>query len=285
MRLAVAYATIPPGAPPPPPPAAAVPRWAAGRAGSVKGPPLRRQGCCASPAATALRVGLDAGASTALRTGKSGQARACPRYPARPAAAAHTHPAGTGSPGGQVNRAKTSHGKRTLSNQPSGDLQKLDRAVSYEEPGAAVEVLRLTGVRVEELLEISHHSLVQYRLSGPVSWFLCCRSSRQRLIPNDSWSSAQSWPTSCRSSSAASAGTAKRCLSSGIRPARMPADRPGSRCCSSAGSAPTAAGSATARSGTCSPHPSQQRSDRPHRQEPAALEPTTSGGSSSPTPS
>ncbi len=29
---------------------------------------------------------------------------------------------------------------------------------------AAVEVLRLTGVRVEELLEISHHSLVQYRL-------------------------------------------------------------------------------------------------------------------------
>jgi integrase-like protein len=29
---------------------------------------------------------------------------------------------------------------------------------------AAVEVLRLTGVRVEELLELSHHSLVQYRL-------------------------------------------------------------------------------------------------------------------------
>jgi hypothetical protein len=29
---------------------------------------------------------------------------------------------------------------------------------------ATVEVLRLTGVRVEELLEISHHSLVQYRL-------------------------------------------------------------------------------------------------------------------------
>jgi hypothetical protein len=29
---------------------------------------------------------------------------------------------------------------------------------------AAVEVLRLTGVRIEEFLEISHHSLVQYRL-------------------------------------------------------------------------------------------------------------------------
>jgi integrase len=31
---------------------------------------------------------------------------------------------------------------------------------------AIIEVLRLTGVRVEELLELSHHSLVQYRLPG-----------------------------------------------------------------------------------------------------------------------
>jgi integrase len=31
---------------------------------------------------------------------------------------------------------------------------------------AAVEVLRHTGIRIEELLEISHHSLVQYRLPG-----------------------------------------------------------------------------------------------------------------------
>jgi hypothetical protein len=29
---------------------------------------------------------------------------------------------------------------------------------------AAVEVFRLTGIRIEELLELSHHSLVQYRL-------------------------------------------------------------------------------------------------------------------------
>jgi len=29
---------------------------------------------------------------------------------------------------------------------------------------AVIEVLRLTGVRVEELLELSHHSLVEYRL-------------------------------------------------------------------------------------------------------------------------
>jgi integrase len=31
---------------------------------------------------------------------------------------------------------------------------------------AAVEVLRHTGIRIEELLELSHHSLVQYRLPG-----------------------------------------------------------------------------------------------------------------------
>jgi integrase len=31
---------------------------------------------------------------------------------------------------------------------------------------AAIEVLRATGIRIEELLELSHHSLVQYRLPG-----------------------------------------------------------------------------------------------------------------------
>src|SRR6266568_70614 len=31
---------------------------------------------------------------------------------------------------------------------------------------AAVEVLRHTGVRIEELLEITHHSLIRYRLPG-----------------------------------------------------------------------------------------------------------------------
>ena len=31
---------------------------------------------------------------------------------------------------------------------------------------AAIEVLRHTGIRIEELLELSHHSLVQYKLPG-----------------------------------------------------------------------------------------------------------------------
>ena len=45
----------------------------------------------------------------------------------------------------------------------------------------AVEVLRMTGIRVEEATELSHHGLVQ--ASGcppPVSSFRCCRSRRPR---------------------------------------------------------------------------------------------------------
>jgi len=43
------------------------------------------------------------------------------------------------------------------------------RNLSYEEDEAfwafaVIEVLRLTGIRGEELLELSHHSIVQYRL-------------------------------------------------------------------------------------------------------------------------
>jgi integrase len=52
---------------------------------------------------------------------------------------------------------------------------------------AAVEVLRLTGVRVEELLEISHHSLVQYRLPGtgeliPLLQIVPSKTDTERLL-------------------------------------------------------------------------------------------------------
>ena len=43
------------------------------------GPPLRRQACCASPAATALRAGLDPGDHCGPSGRKYGQAPACPR--------------------------------------------------------------------------------------------------------------------------------------------------------------------------------------------------------------
>jgi hypothetical protein len=52
---------------------------------------------------------------------------------------------------------------------------------------AAVEVLRQTGVRVEELLEISHHSLVQYRLPAtgeliPLLQIVPSKTDTERLL-------------------------------------------------------------------------------------------------------
>jgi Phage integrase family len=52
---------------------------------------------------------------------------------------------------------------------------------------AAVEVLRMTGVRVEELLEISHHSLVQYQLPGtgelvPLLQIVPSKTDTERLL-------------------------------------------------------------------------------------------------------
>ena len=52
---------------------------------------------------------------------------------------------------------------------------------------AAVEVLRLTGCRVEELLEISHHSLIQYRLPStgeivPLLQIIPSKTDEERLL-------------------------------------------------------------------------------------------------------
>jgi integrase len=52
---------------------------------------------------------------------------------------------------------------------------------------AAVEVLRLTGCRVEELLEISHHSLIQYRLPAtgeivPLLQIVPSKTDQERLL-------------------------------------------------------------------------------------------------------
>jgi integrase len=52
---------------------------------------------------------------------------------------------------------------------------------------AAVEVLRLTGCRIEELLEISHHSLIQYRLPAtgeivPLLQIIPSKTDQERLL-------------------------------------------------------------------------------------------------------
>ena len=55
---------------------------------------------------------------------------------------------------------------------------------------AAVEVLRFTGVRIEELTELSHHSLIQYRLPGtgeliPLLQIAPSKTDEERLLPID----------------------------------------------------------------------------------------------------
>ena len=52
---------------------------------------------------------------------------------------------------------------------------------------AAAEVLRATGVRIEELTELSHHSLVQYRLPGtgelvPLLQIAPSKTDQERLL-------------------------------------------------------------------------------------------------------
>ena len=98
------------------------------------GPPLQRQGCCASPAATALRAGLDAGASAA--PGQETRAGTGLPPPARPGQRRPHAPIPPEPPpprAGKRTTRKNTPWKRTLSDQSPGDLQELDRAVSYEE--------------------------------------------------------------------------------------------------------------------------------------------------------
>ena len=52
---------------------------------------------------------------------------------------------------------------------------------------AAVEVLRHTGIRVEELTELSHHSLIQYRLPStgelvPLLQIAPSKTDEERLL-------------------------------------------------------------------------------------------------------
>jgi integrase len=70
----------------------------------------------------------------------------------------------------------------------SGQRADLTSEESYAFWGwAAIEVLRHTGIRVEELLELSHHSLVQYRLPGtgelvPLLQIIPSKTDAERLL-------------------------------------------------------------------------------------------------------
>jgi hypothetical protein len=89
---------------------------------------------------------------------------------ARLAAARAAAPGETFTAGGQqLRRACLAHpSPRTWAEEPaSGERRDLTREEDHASwAWAVIEVLRHTGIRVEELTELSHHSLVQYRLPG-----------------------------------------------------------------------------------------------------------------------
>ena len=188
--------------------------------------------------------------------------------------------------GQRLTRVVTRHGTavgRVWAADP-GDGKRRDLTFEEEQAfwtWAIVEVLRSTGVRIEELLEISHHSLVQYRLPAtgelvPLLQIAPSKTDAERL---HHWWSVPSWPMSCPPLSAASATAPGKC------PASLPTTGTSAsgcrlrRCCSSAGSAPKRAGSAPMSRGTCSQVPSRTLAllIRPTAA-PCAIPPMTSGG-------
>lgn len=73
------------------------------------------------------------------------------------------------------------------------------RDLTHEESAAfwswaTVEVLRHTGIRIEEMLELTHHSFVAYTLPTTGRSCRCCRSLRPRPTRNDCCWSHQSSP-------------------------------------------------------------------------------------------
>jgi hypothetical protein len=108
---------------------------------------------------------------------------------------------------------KTKTTGRIWAEDPEGGRR---RDLTFEEhrgfwTWAMVEVLRHTGIRIEELTELSHHSLIQYRLPTtgelvPLLQIAPSKTDTERLlvIPRN-------WPTCSRPSSAASAAREPPC--------------------------------------------------------------------------
>ena len=151
---------------------------------------------------------------------------------------------------------------------------------------AIVEVLRATGVRVEELLELSHHSLVQYRLPTtgelvPLLQIVPSKTDAERLLVI-SPELAEVLSTIIRRTRGNAAAVPLVSAYDG----RERLWSPRHRCCSSAVSAPRTGRSRWAASGRCSstPSPTPGCSTRSTASR-CATPHTTSAGCSSPTPS
>lgn len=110
---------------------------------------------------------------------------------ARLAAAEHVCPGELFTAGGQTLRRAIlkRHSPHLWAEEPASSRRRnLAREESNSFWGwAAVEVLRMTGIRIEELSEISHHSLVQYRLPStgelvPLLQIAPSKTDEERLL-------------------------------------------------------------------------------------------------------
>jgi hypothetical protein len=84
---------------------------------------------------------------------------------------------------------KTTTTGRIWAEDPDGGNR---RDLTFEEhrgfwTWAMVEVLRHTGIRIEELTELSHHSLIQYRLPATGELIPLLQIAPPRPTPNDCW--------------------------------------------------------------------------------------------------
>ena len=124
---------------------------------------------------------------TLITTAENRRARAAQLL----AAAAAAAPGQEFPAGGEVLRraARTPEtASRLWAEDPAGkrrDLKGEERRAFWA--WAAVEVLRLTGIRVEELTELSHHSLIQYRLPStrelvPLLQIAPSKTDEERLL-------------------------------------------------------------------------------------------------------
>ncbi|MFD0449222.1 hypothetical protein ACFQ10_53760 [Streptomyces indonesiensis] len=133
---------------------------------------------------------------------------------------------------------RTKNGATANARNPHGVLLRFDQAEHRAFwAWATVEFLRHTGARIEEMLETSHHALIQYRLPTTGEILPCCRSPRPKPTRNASCSSAPNSPTSWPPSSAASATPAP--APSRSWPPTTTRNAPGTRWhpCSSSGTA------------------------------------------------
>jgi hypothetical protein len=76
---------------------------------------------------------------------------------------------------------------------------------------ATVQVLRHTGIRIEELTELTHHSLIQYRLPDTGELIPLLQIAPSKTDAERCWSSHPNSPTCSRPSSPASAPDSPRC--------------------------------------------------------------------------